>query len=213
VNVATTFSAAIHARTEKNGQRKAAPDFADYTDCVPGYLPNPRNPVANDLCKTAPSATNKFVLASVRGIGYFPFMKNQPPPAEGPGEKTMRVDKWLKSARIYKSREEAARVCDMGRVKINGQEAKPSKEVKAGDELIIKMQKHYRTLQIKEIPTRGLSKKDAKLVYHESTPELSPETVEMMKLMRQAERALPPPEKGRPTKRDRRVLERFRGRA
>jgi len=125
----------------------------------------------------------------------------------------MRIDKWLKSARIYKTREEAGRACDMGRVKLNGQEAKPSKDVKAGDELVIKVEKHYRTLQINEIPTRGLSAKDAKLVYHESTPELSPDTVEMIKLMRRAERELPAPVKGRPTKRARRVLERFRGRS
>lgn len=125
----------------------------------------------------------------------------------------MRIDKWLKSARIYKSREEAARACTMGRVKVNGHEAKPSREIKVGDELVIKFTKHYRTLQIKEIPTRGLSTKDARSVYHESTPELSPETVEMMKLMRQAQRELPTPAKGRPTKRDRRLLEQFRGRS
>lgn len=124
----------------------------------------------------------------------------------------MRLDKWLKSARIYKTREEAGRACDMGRVKLNGHETKPSKDVKVGDELIIKVEKHYRTLQIKELPTRGLSAKDAKLVYHESTPELSPDTVELMKLVRRAERELPTPVKGRPTKRARRVLERFRGR-
>ena len=124
----------------------------------------------------------------------------------------MRLDKWLKMARIYKSREEAARACDMGRIKLNGQQAKSSKEVKVGDELVIKMQKHYRTVKIKELPTRGLSVKDAKLVYDESTPELSPETVEIIKLMRQAERALPEPAKGRPTKRERRLLDRFRRR-
>lgn len=124
----------------------------------------------------------------------------------------MRIDKWLKVARVYKSREEAARACEMGRVKVNGHEAKPAKDIKVGDELVIKVQKHYRTLQIKEIPQRGLSAKDAKLVYHESTPQLSTETAALMKLMRQAERALPAPAKGRPTKRDRRVLDRFRKR-
>lgn len=140
-------------------------------------------------------------------------MKNQSTPTLGSAaEKTMRIDKWLKSARIYKTREEAARSCDMGRVKINGQEVKPSREVKVGDELVIKVEKHYRTLQIKDIPARGLSAKDAKLVYHESTPELSAETIEMMKLMRRAERELPAPAKGRPTKRDRRLLEQFRKR-
>jgi len=141
------------------------------------------------------------------GIMKEPMMHNA---SRADARKPMRLDKWLKMARIYKSREEAARACEMGRIKINGFEAKPSKDIKVGDELVIKVEKHYRTLQIKEIPHRGLSAKDAKLAYHESTPELSPETVELMKLMRRAEREQRPPAKGRPTKRDRRMIERFR---
>lgn len=127
-------------------------------------------------------------------------------------ERRMRLDKWLKLARIYKSREQAARACDMGRIKVNGQTAKPAKDIKVGDELVIKVQKHYRTLHIKTIPQRGLSTKDARLIYHEATPNLSPETLELMELLRQAERTSRPPAKGRPTKRDRRVLDRFRNR-
>ncbi len=51
----------------------------------------------------------------------------------------MRIDKWLKMARIFKSREEAGRACDLGRVKLNGLEAKPSKVVKAGDEIVVRV--------------------------------------------------------------------------
>jgi len=153
------------------------------------------------------------MLARLSPIDYFTAMKKQNTSStEASGDKTMRLDKWLKVARIYRSREEAARVCEMGRVKVNGHQAKPSRDIKVGDELVIKVEKHYRKLQIKEIPLRGLSAKDAKLAYHESTPELSPETVALMKLMRRAERELPVPAKGRPTKRERRMLERFRGR-
>ncbi|NUO79010.1 RNA-binding S4 domain-containing protein [candidate division KSB1 bacterium] len=123
----------------------------------------------------------------------------------------MRLDKWLKAARIYKSREEAAQACDLGRVKVNDHAAKPSKVVHIGDVVVVKASNHYRTLEIKEIPTRGLSAKDAKLVYHETTPELPPETVELMKLFREQARQLPSPEKGRPTKKSRRELERWRG--
>ncbi len=123
----------------------------------------------------------------------------------------MRLDKWLKAARIYKSREEAAQACDLGRVKVNELVAKPSKVVHVGDAIVVKVSNHYRTLEIKEIPTRGLSAKDAKLVYHETTPELPPETVELMKLFKEQARQLPSPEKGRPTKKSRRELERWRG--
>lgn len=134
------------------------------------------------------------------------------PQATSTGEKTMRLDKWLKMARIYRSREEAARACDMGRIKVSGQTAKPSRDVKVGDQLVIKVQKHYRTVQIKAIPQRGLSAKDARLVYDEATPNLSPETVDLVRLLHRAERALPSPAKGRPTKRERRMLDRFRNR-
>lgn len=123
----------------------------------------------------------------------------------------MRLDKWLKAARIYKTREEAAQACDLGRVKVNEHVAKPSKVVRVGDVLIVKITNHYRTLEIKEIPQRGLSAKDAKLVYHETTPELPPETVALMKLFKEQARQLPPPEKGRPTKKSRREMERWRG--
>lgn len=131
------------------------------------------------------------------------------PPLES--GRAMRVDKWLKMARIYKSREEAASDCSLGRVKVNDHVAKASKEVKAGDVIVLKRGHHYRTLEIKQIPGRGLSAKDAKETYHESTPAIPDETREIMKLMSAFERQLPGPEKGRPTKKNRRDIERWRG--
>jgi ribosome-associated heat shock protein Hsp15 len=124
----------------------------------------------------------------------------------------MRIDKWLKMARIFKSREEASRACDLGRVKVNGYEAKPSKEVKVGDEVIVKIENVYRTLTIKELPGRGLSAKEARLVYDEKTPELPPEVVELMKLQAAENRRLQREIKGRPTKKTRRELDKWRSR-
>jgi ribosome-associated heat shock protein Hsp15 len=124
----------------------------------------------------------------------------------------MRIDKWLKMARIFKSREEAARACDLGRVKVNGLEAKPSKVVNAGDEIVVKIERVYRTLTIKELPTRGLSAKDAKRVYDEKTPDLPPDIVELMKLQAAQDRRLKREAKGRPTKKSRRELDKWRKR-
>jgi ribosome-associated heat shock protein Hsp15 len=124
----------------------------------------------------------------------------------------MRIDKWLKMARIFKSREEASRACDLGRVKLNGYEAKPSKEVKTGDEIVVKVENFYRTLTIKELPTRGLSAKDAKLVYDEKTPDLPPEIIELMKYQAAEDRRRQREMRGRPTKKSRRELDRWRGR-
>jgi len=124
----------------------------------------------------------------------------------------MRIDKWLKMARVFKSREEASRACDLGRVKMNGYEAKPSKEAKVGDEIVVKVENVYRTLTIKELPVRGLSAKDAKAVYDEKTPELAPEVVELMKLQAAEDRRLQREMKGRPTKKTRRELNKWRNR-
>jgi len=122
----------------------------------------------------------------------------------------MRIDKWLKMARLFKSREEASRACDLGRVKVNGYEAKPSKEAKSGDEIVVKIENVYRTLTIKELPARGLSGKEAKLVYEEKTPELPPEVVALMKLQTAESRRLQRESKGRPTKKTRREMDKWR---
>jgi ribosomal 50S subunit-recycling heat shock protein len=50
----------------------------------------------------------------------------------------MRVDKYLKNARIIKRRTIAKEACDQGRVLVNGREAKPGTELKVGDELLIR---------------------------------------------------------------------------
>jgi ribosome-associated heat shock protein Hsp15 len=124
----------------------------------------------------------------------------------------MRIDKWLKMARFFRSREEASRACDLGRVKLNGHEAKPSKEVKVGDEIVVRVENLYRTLTVKELPARGLSAKDAKLIYDEQTPDLPPEVVELMKYQAAEDRRRQREMRGRPTKKSRRELDRWRGR-
>ena len=124
----------------------------------------------------------------------------------------MRIDKWLKMARIFRSREEASRACDLGRLKVNGLEVKSSKVVKAGDAVVVKVENIYRTLTIKELPVRGLSGKDAKLVYDEKTSELPPEVVALMKLQAAEDRRLQREMKGRPTKKTRRELDKWRSR-
>jgi len=115
-------------------------------------------------------------------------------------------------ARIFRSREEASRACDLGRLKVNGLEVKSSKVVKAGDAVVVKVENIYRTLTIKELPVRGLSGKDAKLVYDEKTSELPPEVVALMKLQAAEDRRLQREMKGRPTKKTRRELDKWRSR-
>src|SRR6476620_1057805 len=51
---------------------------------------------------------------------------------------SVRIDKWLWAARFFKTRSLAAKACELGRIESNGQPAKPAREVKIGDSLLIK---------------------------------------------------------------------------
>jgi ribosome-associated heat shock protein Hsp15 len=119
----------------------------------------------------------------------------------------MRIDKWLKSVRIFKKRTDAAAACGLGRVKLNGLVAKASRNVQVGDRVVVKIGSRYRDLEILEIPTRGLSAKDAKLAYKDNSPEIPEETIELMQMQKSFERRNPRKYKGRPTKKERRDWE------
>lgn len=123
----------------------------------------------------------------------------------------MRIDKWLKVVRIFKQRTEAAKACELGRVKLNGQTAKASRVVKIGDTVVVKKGKRFLELEVLEIPKRGLSAKDAKLAYRDNSPEIPDETLELMKLQKEAERQARRKYKGRPTKKERRDWDKLRG--
>jgi hypothetical protein len=68
-------------------------------------------------------------------------------------------------------------------------------------------------LLLKELPTRGLSAKDAKLVYDEKTPDLPPDVIAMMRCQAAEDRRRQREMKGRPTKKDRRELQKWRGKS
>ncbi len=121
----------------------------------------------------------------------------------------MRLDKWLWAARFYKTRSMAAAAVDGGKVKLNGVGAKPAKEVKPGDRV------HLRAGDTDwDVLVRGLNEQrrpapEARLLYEET-----PESVERRAREAELRKLAPSPSsdvKGRPTKRDRRQLHRFRG--
>lgn len=119
----------------------------------------------------------------------------------------MRTDKWLWAARFFKTRSLASDALDGGKIKINGVTAKRSKEVKSGDTLHIRAGE-----QEWEVVVRGLNDQrrpapEAQLLYEE-TAQSRQRREESLALRKQA----PTPGddlRGRPTKRDRRELERF----
>ena len=123
---------------------------------------------------------------------------------------SVRMDKWLWAARFFKTRALAARACDLGRVTSNGQLAKPAREVRAGDMLQVKNDGgdfQVEVLLLSEV--RGPAAV-AQTLYRETEASRAAriKLAEEQKAMRQFE-LLP---EGRPSKRDRRVLNRLRGR-
>jgi ribosome-associated heat shock protein Hsp15 len=122
----------------------------------------------------------------------------------------VRVDKWLWAARLAKTRALAAEAVKGGRVEVNGQRVKPSKDVKPGDELQITSGPYRRTVIVTALAERRGPAKEAALLYDETAESIAAR--ERIAAERRLT-AMPPPEPGgRPTKRDRRRLEQRRGR-
>jgi ribosome-associated heat shock protein Hsp15 len=122
----------------------------------------------------------------------------------------VRMDKWLWAARFFKTRALAARACELGRIESNGQQAKASREVRMGDLLKVRNDAgefHVEVLLLSDM--RGPAAV-AQTLYRETeaSRELRLKLAEERKTMPNFE-AL---REGRPSKRDRRELDRFRGR-
>lgn len=126
-------------------------------------------------------------------------------------EQSVRLDKWLKIARFFKKRAEATEAVDSGTVKVNGERVKPAKILKIGDELTIRMGTRYRNFTVKGITGKSISAKLARELYAEKEVEgVTPEMLEMMKILEAQERENRKNMKGRPTKKDRREIEKFK---
>ena len=77
----------------------------------------------------------------------------------------MRLDKFLKVSRLIKRRTVAKEVSNMSRVLVNGNCAKPSKELKVGDTITIEFFKNTTTVEVKKIPSGNVSVQEAKDLY------------------------------------------------
>src|ERR1035438_9856641 len=123
---------------------------------------------------------------------------------------SLRIDKWLWAARFFKTRALAARACDLGRIQSNGQPAKPAREVHIGDMLRVTNEGgdfQVEVLALSEV--RGPASV-AQSLYRETdeSREMRLKVAAEHKAMRQFEQ-LPA---GRPSKRDRGKIIKFRGR-
>jgi ribosome-associated heat shock protein Hsp15 len=121
----------------------------------------------------------------------------------------MRTDKWLWAARFFKTRAQAAKACDLGRIRSNGVEAKPAREVRAGDMLQVRNEGGMFAVEVLALSeVRGPSAV-AHTLYRET--EASKEARMKEAEERKAMRMTVPQTEGRPSKRDRRRIIQFRG--
>ncbi len=123
---------------------------------------------------------------------------------------TARIDLWLWQARFFKTRAIASHACELGRIQSNGQPAKAAREVHVGDLIQIKNDSGVYTVEVLELSELRGPAATAQALYRETdaSREARAKAEEERKMMQQFE-ALP---EGRPTGRNRRELDRFRGR-
>ena len=116
----------------------------------------------------------------------------------------MRIDKYLWCVRYYKTRNMATTACKKGHVQINGQPAKPSREVFPTDRLIVCKNQVKYELTVLDIPASRIGAKLASIYVKDTTPQEALEHTDLLKLSKDHYRKKGT---GRPTKKDRRDIE------
>lgn len=118
---------------------------------------------------------------------------------------TTRVDRWLWSIRLYKTRSLASDACSGGHVKVNGAAAKPATPVRVGDRVTASAFDRHRDFEVVQIIEKRVSAALAAACYVDHSPAPPPRDQTMAAFVSDAG-------SGRPTKRDRRHLDRLRRR-
>jgi ribosome-associated heat shock protein Hsp15 len=117
----------------------------------------------------------------------------------------VRVDAWIWAVRVTKTRTAATDACKAGHVRVNGERAKPSTPVKPGDEVRVRTTDSERTVTVVSLLSKRVGAPQAQAAYIDLTPPPPPREERPVAVVR--DRGA-----GRPTKRDRRDIERLRGR-
>ncbi len=120
----------------------------------------------------------------------------------------LRIDKWLWCVRVFKSRTLASEACDGGKVKINGERVKPSRAVKTGEVITVHQGFIKRSFKVLGLLEKRVSAKIAVSYVEDVTPQEEKDKAEIGKLVSYSSKF---GETGRPTKKDRRLLQKFRG--
>jgi ribosome-associated heat shock protein Hsp15 len=122
-------------------------------------------------------------------------------------EQGVRLDKWLWAARLFKTRAIATDAIKGGKVKINDTAVKPSREVKEGEVIQVQIEQLHKVVQVKTVIKNRVSAKQVPEVYTDLTPKEEYERIEFMHAYKSEYRDRGA---GRPTKKERRMIEKMK---
>jgi ribosome-associated heat shock protein Hsp15 len=122
----------------------------------------------------------------------------------------VRIDKWLWAARFFKTRALAQKACEMGRIQSNGVDAKPAREVRVGDKLVVRNEGGEFQIEVLLLSQMRGPAAVAQTLYSET--EASKAARMKLAQERKAMQEFAPLPEHRPSKRDRRRIIQFRGR-
>lgn len=129
---------------------------------------------------------------------------------DAPAITEVRLDVWLDVSCLFKTRSEAQRACNGGKIDVNGQSGKPHRLIKTGDEIVISRESGRRqTVVVRGLAERSIPRAAARLLYDDRTPPTPPEEIALRRaerVFRAAQAAAGPPDK-----RQRRAIKKLRG--
>ena len=119
----------------------------------------------------------------------------------------IRIDKWLWAVRVFKTRTQAGDACKGGKVKIDGTNVKASREIKEGDEIEVQQQTIKKRIKVLKLVKNRVGAKLVADLMQDLTPKEEYERLEMLRLLNHEKRNRG---EGRPTKKDRREINRLK---
>lgn len=124
---------------------------------------------------------------------------------------SVRLDIWLDVACLFRTRSEAQKACKAGKVDVNGQAAKPHREIRPGDEIMIgRPLGRKQRLAVYALADTHIAKADARALYEDLTPPPTAEEIELRRMARLARPFLRAAGAGSPDKRERRQIRRMK---
>jgi ribosome-associated heat shock protein Hsp15 len=119
----------------------------------------------------------------------------------------VRIDKWLWAVRVFKTRSQATSACKGGKIKIGGQNVKASRELKVGEEISVSLTVYVKTVRVKALLQKRVGAKLVPDFMEDLTPQ---EEYDKQKIRQEINTEYRDRGEGRPTKKQRRVIERLK---